>query len=438
MNKLITLLFLFSGYWVQAQITFLSLEEVLAHAKKNNTTLKVDQLNQEISHERLRAAWSSLLPQVKAFGSFDNNLSLPVQLVPAQFLGGAEGDFLKVQFGTQYTSSYGAEASLNLINVSSWKAVKSAQIGEDVATYQQQDRELTLTEQVITSYYFVLLSREAMILNDELTNAADSLLSAAQVRLDNGMIEPLEFNRVRALHLESLYYLKESAGAFKKNIDNLKILLGLSSTDSLTLSETIGLNPATSPSALTISEEQLPRYRVFQAKKDQATADVWKSKAKVLPELSLFGRVSRQTFSNGSNIFSGDQPWFDVAVVGLRAEWTIFSGLNRQSQIRQSTLQQQVSEKEFENYRLQAQNENESLKINHRVAAYGLEKYLEHYQLNVANHRIAGEKYNQGIYSIDQYVTIYQERVRSQNLYLAKLANFMIYESMIQSRNRLN
>jgi outer membrane protein TolC len=206
----------------------------------------------------------------------------------------------------------------------------------------------------------------------------------------------------------------------------------------LTLTENIGINPAASPTSLAITAQHLPRYQMLSLKQRQAHEDVLKNKAKVLPELSLYGRAMRQTFSNEFDVFSSGQAWFDVAVVGVRAEWNLFSGFNRQSQIRQSTLQLKSAEYEFENYRLQADKELEELSVNHTVAAQGVQNYLEHYQLNAVNHRIAGEKYNQGIYSIDNYVTIYQERVRSQNLYLGKLANFLIYESMIQSRNALH
>jgi outer membrane protein TolC len=438
MAKVLTLLFLISGCYAQAQTTFRSVTEALEHTRKNNPSLKADQLNQEISQERLRSAWSVLLPQVKAFGTFDNNVSLPVQLVPAQFLGGAEGDFLKVQFGTQYSSTYGAEASLSLINVSNWKNIKSASLGKEIATYQTQDKELFLTEQTIAAYYFALLSREAMVLNEELVNAADSLLSAAKVRLENGLIEPLELNRVKALYLESFQNFKDSESAFEKNMDQLKTLSGLSVSDSLILTENIGINPASSPTPLTATAQLLPRYRMLSLKQHQASEDVLKNKAKVLPELSLYGRAMRQTFSNEFNVFSSDQMWFDVAVIGIRAEWNLFSGFNRHSQIRQSTLQLKSAEYEFENYRLQADKELQDLTVNHQVSAQGVQNYLEHYQLNALNHRIAGEKYNQGIYSIDNYVTIYQERVRSQNLYLSKLASFLIYESMIQSRNALH
>ncbi|HEY0742604.1 MAG TPA: TolC family protein, partial [Chryseosolibacter sp.] len=144
---------------VGAQTTFNSLEEVIIHAKANNPGLKVETLNQQISEQRLKSAWSALLPTVRAFGTVDNNISLPVQLVPAEFLGGQEGEFAKVQFGTQFASTYGAEANLSLVNAANWKNIKANSLAKEASRHQFEDRALSLTEQVITAYYFTLLSR---------------------------------------------------------------------------------------------------------------------------------------------------------------------------------------------------------------------------------------------------------------------------------------
>jgi outer membrane protein TolC len=437
MRNVFLFILLGHGFGSIAQVQFNALDDAIAHTKANNASLKAEGVNQQISDQRLKSAWSALLPTVRAFATLDNNISLPVQLVPAEFLGGPEGEFAKVQFGTQFASTYGAEANLALINASNWKNIKATSHAKESARHQYQDRELSLTEQVITAYYFALLSRESIILNKELLNAADSLLSAAAVRLQNGMIEPLEFNRVKSLFLETETQLRESEGAYSKNMNTLKALANIGENDSLILTESIAPFTKRQSSKLSISPVQLPKYRMLSTRYAQSREELKRQQLRVLPELSVYGRYTRQAFNNDFEIFSSTQSWFDVGVVGLRAEWNIFSGFNRQSSIRQASLQLQSAQFELENYSRLSEKELEDLSINHRVASESLAKFTEHFELNAINHRIAGDKYTEGIYTIDQYVTIYQERVRSQNQYLSKLANFLIYESMIQSRNLL-
>lgn len=427
------------GTSLYGQTQFGSLQECLEYSSRNNASLKIDHLNEAISHERVKAAWAALLPQVKVFGNLDNNLSLPVQLVPAQFLGGPEGEYAQVKFGTQYNASYGAEASLSLVNVSNWKNIRSSVHARQAAASQAKDHALTIREQIITAYYFALLSREAIALNQDLVDAGDSLVTAADARLGNGLIEPLEFNRVKSLYIESLQQLRESQGAYEKNLGTLKSLCGLHENDTLVLRENIAqfMQLNHSPASLEITAQQLPGYSMLSARERQAREDLQRQRTKALPELSLFTRVSRQTFSDELNLFSSEQPWFDVAVAGLRAEWTLFTGFNRQSAVRQASLQSQIARYELDNYTAQAEKELEELRINHQVAAHGVGGYMEHYRLNATNYSIAGEKYAQGVYTIDQYVTIYQEMVRSQNQYLGQLASYLVYESIVQSRNAL-
>jgi outer membrane protein TolC len=298
---------------------------------------------------------------------------------------------------------------------------------------------MNVHEQVITSYYFALLSHEAIVLNQDLVNSGDSLLSAAEVRFSNGLIELLELNRVKSLYLESLQQLRESEGAYQKNLNVLKSLCGLHSSDTLVLTESIRqrIQESYLPTLLTTSFLRLPRHKMLSAKMFQAQEDLRRQRVKIFPELSAYARVSRQSFSDEFNFSSNTQPWYDVAVAGIRAEWNLFSGFNRQSNITQASLQLQIARNELDNYSLQAEKDLEELKINHQVAAHGVTRFLEHYRLNATNYRIAGEKYKQGIYTIDQYVTIYQETVRSQNQYLGKLANYMVYESMVNSKNAL-
>jgi outer membrane protein TolC len=427
------------SFSIQAQTKFSNLRECLDFAKANNVALKIEKLNQQVSQEKMRSAFASLLPQVRAFGSLDDNISLPVQLVPAEFVGGNEGEYAKVKFGTQFNASYGAEASISLINASNWKNVKSNSYAVDAARFQMEDRQLSITEQIIISYYSVLLSRESIRLNEDLANSADSLLDAAQSRLDNGLIETLEYNRVRAITLETRQQLHESTVAFSKSLSSLKSLSGIAETDSLILTENFEqLSQAASSGGLTTSSQHLPRYKMFQARTLQMQEELKRQRVKTLPEISLYARYSRQAFRDEFNFFESEGSWFDVAVAGLRAEWSLFTGLNRHAAIRQASIQSKIAELDLANYKSIAERELEDIRINHQLAIEGVERYQQHYLLNTMNHKIANKKYSEGVYTIDQYITIYQEVVRSQNQYLNKLANHFIYQSIVATRNSLN
>ncbi len=430
------LLLVFISFCSYSQVTINSLDDALQLMEQHSPAFHASALTDQSNAEKVSMAMSPLLPQVKAFAGFDNNVSLPVQLVPAKVLGGPEGEYARVQFGTRYSSNVGLEASLALLSLSNWKNVSAAKDARILSAHERRHKDLLATEKVVQQYYLCLLAREAITMNTELVSASDSLLKAADVRYKNGSIELLDVNRVRSLYLETSQNYEESKAWFTKNVDALKVQLGTPLTDSLVIAESITASASGRPLALEISPTDLPSYALSNAKAQQMYQESLRQQSKVLPEVSLYARYTRQSFSNEVSELT-NEPWFDVGVVGLRAEWYLFTGFNRQSAIRQSRYQKLIADTEREGSRAEAERQLHELSINHQLAFQTVSSARERYNLNLENYRIAGVKYTEGVYAIDQYVTIYQDLIQAQNNYLRSLSDFLIYEGMVEARNRL-
>ena len=437
MKRLFTIIAILLALRAPAQVTISNIDEAIVLMKKESQLVAIEQLNTRIAEERLAAARSALLPQVKAFGAFDNNISLPVQLVPAQFLGGPEGEYAKVQFGTRYSANIGAEASLPIVNVSNWKNISAAKQGVRVGEYQREENMLRLTEQVVAQYYYCLLSKEAINLNAALLAASDSLFKAASVRLAEGTIELLDYNRVRSLYLETLQRLTDSKTAYAIDTGRLKTLLGLPASDSIAIAENLNETIGTSKrSALAAQANDLPSLKLSESRLHQAQENLLRQQAKVLPEISLYARYTRQAFSQEVSEIT-EVSWFDVGVVGVRAEWNLFTGLNRRSAIKQAYYQKSIAAEEKAQAGADAAEDMRELALNHAVAIESTTNAKERFTLASQNYSLAAIKYTEGIYTIDQYINIYQELVNAHTVYLKALADFMRYESLVQSRNNL-
>jgi outer membrane protein TolC len=423
------------GTTLPAQVTITDLKACIDLVNENNPSLQSEHYFYERAAERTKSARSILYPQVRAFGTFDDNISLPVQLIPAQFIGGPEGTYAKVQFGTQFNSTFGVEATVSLFNPAGWASITAASHAKSGAKHALEEKRLTLQEQTTRAYFGSILSRESMLLNTELVSASDSLLDAATVRLKNGMIEQLDYNRVKALHLRSLQQLELSREAYIINTAALKSLLGMKQTDSLIVHA--ANFPAKDNGVRTIvayDVSALPRYNVLNTRIAETEAEEKRAKLRTLPEVNLFARYSRQSFSNDISSL-GDQSWFEVGVVGIRADWNLFTGFTRAANVRSSYLQVNALKKEAEAWRNQAENERRTLEINVETAALGAMRSDEQRRLALENYKIATIKYNEGVYSIDQLIVIYQELVDTQQLHFRNISDFLIYQSIIDTRN---
>ncbi len=103
---LISLSWLAMPLWSQ-QVVDLSLEQARAYASKHNYDLRNAAIDISTAQSKVREQVATGLPQASANISYNDNIGLPVQLVPGDFFG-QEGQDIEVQFGTRYSGSLGA------------------------------------------------------------------------------------------------------------------------------------------------------------------------------------------------------------------------------------------------------------------------------------------------------------------------------------------
>ena len=76
------------------------------------------------------------------------------------------------------------------------------------------------------------------------------------------------------------------------------------------------------------------------------------------------------------------------------------------------------------------------LLVDYRNAKSSLDSYREHYVLYQDNYALAMYKYKHDVYSTDQLLQVYGEKLRSQNRYIYAMGNYYISRSLIQLKNQ--
>ncbi|WP_210490461.1 TolC family protein [Rufibacter aurantiacus] len=434
MNKYLLFFFLLAGGRATAQVTFGSLPEATTYALQHRPDLHNADLARQVAEQGAIRAKAPLYPQVKVSGAFDDYLALPVQLIPAEFVNGEKGELVAVQFGTQYNLAFHLEAALPLVSVQAWKNRRIAQAEVQYSYYQQQDAQQRASEEIARMYYLCLLNREATALSQENLHVNDTLLLTAAERFRNGLAEPLELNRLKALQLESRQQLNDNQTVYRKNLARLKMLCGIKLKEDLQLTETLSdQETAAPPPQPTV--EALGLYRALQWRIQAAETEEQKQRLSWLPEVSMYGRFTQQAQRNAFNFTDSAYPWYQVGWVGLRAEWLLFSGFNRKAEFRRATLQKQMAVNELQHFALRAQEENEEINLSLQNAQSSLENYRQHYALYQENYTIARYKYHQDVYTVDQLLQVYTEKLKSQNFYLNAMADYYVNRALLQIKN---
>ncbi|GAB3504922.1 efflux transporter outer membrane subunit OpmH [Spirosoma knui] len=436
MNRLVLLGALGYALVGNAQTVIPTVQEALALAKRNNPELVNARRNRTVQDQQRTAIRANVLPQARVYANLDYNYALPVQLVPAEFLGGRPGEFRSLRFGLPWYLTATGEVTAPIVNRPS-----RADIGIVNQNLQLiDDQNLVLQDEISTQtarvYHATLLTRAAIGITRRNLLAADTLTQIARQRLDKGQSEPLEYNRIRSVQLTTADVLYQNELAYTRNLNQLKLLLGLAPSDSLLLTENLTIRPVDGfAPADAIPANERPQITLRLAQVELSKLQLNREKLSRWPTLSAYARYTQQAQRNAFNFLNVSQPWYTIGVTGLQFNLPIYSGGLRSSNIARARLQLKLDEAELAYERNRQQVDNEDVRNTYNQAVRSLELNRQNYEISTQNVQIALIKYRSGLFAYDQYLNVFNETLTAQNRYLNNLSNAFINQTILQIRN---
>lgn len=315
MNRFALAGFFLCSLTATAQTVITTVQEALTTVRRHNPDLVNARQNQLVQAQQRTATKAVLLPQARLFTNFDYNYALPVSLVPAEFLGGKPGEFRTLQFGLPYVLAAGVEVTVPLINRPARADLgivdQNLRITDDQTLVLQDD----ISTQTARVYHATLLTRSAIAITQRNLSAADTLTQIASERLTKGLIEPLEYNRIRSVQLTTADVLYQNELAYRRNLNQLKLLLGLTVIDSLVLTEDLSTRSLGTTSSTTLTNlVERPQITLQQARIDLARLQLNRERLQRWPTLSAYGRFTEQAQRNRINFLNANEPWYQIGV----------------------------------------------------------------------------------------------------------------------------
>lgn len=437
MNWFVLFTLLLSSLTAAAQTTVVSsVQEALTLARRSNPDLVIARQNRAVQDQQRAVGRASLLPTARLFTNFDYNYALPVQLVPAEFLGGQPGEFRSLRFGLPFFLTAGVEVTVPVIN-------RPARADQDIIAQNGQiidDQTLVLQDEISTQtariYHATLLTRSAIALTRRNRSAADTLAQIARQRLDNGLIEPLEYNRIRSVQLTTTDVLYQNELAYVRNLSQLKLLLGLTPADSLILGEELSARPDIANGlAAILATTDHPQVTLRQSRVTLSRLQLDRERGQRWPTLSAHGRYSQQAQRNQVNFLNPTERWFTIGVAGLQFNWPIYAGGLRTSNMTRARLQLQLAEMELAYERNRWQTDTDDVRNTYDQAVWSLDLNQQNYDISRQNVQIALVKYRSGLFAYDQYLNVFNEALTAQNRFLTNLSNVFINQTILQIRS---
>lgn len=414
---------------IAAQQSF-TLQQAIDYAKQHAPAFQNNKINRQIAASKNFESITKYLPKVNGTAEYKDNLYLAVTPIPAEFFGGKPGDFKNIKFGIKYNSTAGLDFSQPIIDAGTIGDILYSKEGKLLSEFQIQQATIDLKANVTKAYYNAQLNIQQVEKAIKTVERNKIILESTQVKFDNKNATKTDVNRALLNLKQAQYQQQLSQDALSQSKLFLSQQIGFPMNEQLEIAENLPLNfnPDT---IIELAEAQtIFANRIeYKSEMQQALLNKWqlrKTNMQYAPNVSFFGYVGGQGFSNDANVFA--VKWNQVSYLGLRLTMPIFDGLQKAAIAQQQKLNLTKSENnllEIEqsvNYQLQS-------------TALNLANSARNVKFQQQNINLAEEILNDVKVRYENAYAIYQEVIDAENvlkdaeiLYFTALRDYLVAE----------
>lgn len=388
MKQLFSILILIifqTGFSQENQYSF-TLDEAINFALENNRQAKNAQRDVEAAKKQKWETIATGLPQIDANIDFQNFLKQPVQLVPAEFFGGNEGEFTEVIFGTKQNMVGVATLTQKIFDGSYIVGLQSAKVYLQISENAKIKTDWEVRQNVINAYGNVLLTEESVKILENNQAILQKNLNETRAIYNNGMAEE-----------ESVEQLQITLSSIESSLKNIKRLSILAYK---MLNITMGIDISAEVSLLdnleTLTSENIDLAILELSENPENTIDyqiafndltskkllLKLERSKALPTLNGFINGGYSGFSESFTFLDRGQDWFGSSMIGISLSIPIISSGMRSAGTQRAKINLEKAEEELTEIEQQIKFQIQTAKSNYQFA-------IEDYEIKKQNLNLA-------------------------------------------------
>lgn len=417
---------------VKGQHTFHSLEEIWSYALENNPDNTAYQLQVEKAIKDKKTANSYLYPKINIGMAGQYNVEIPETPIPGEIFG-RPGETIYAKFGQTYNYTKGLSASKTLLD---WQSMFQAKIAKSNTSLAQAEKDLfeqNLKQQAAQVYYAALTAQVAVDLSEIDLSLADSTLLLTTSRFQQGLIDNLTLNQAKINKNNAFDRWEQNKQYLFENEINLKILLGLSPSDTLFLSEQIQLDESNAIEAVSPDELSL---NLFKIQTENANFATKQALARFSPKLDVVTFWGGTQFQEDFKLSMNSSSWQPNRYVGLNLSIPLFTGFANKNKYQSAKISQNIARLNYDEA-IRKSSLNDSILFNNYIRAkHSAQTAQQNLELADENVQLAYSKYSEGLIGLDNYLSVHDDYLAVENQYFSRLSDYLINKAIIQSRNK--
>lgn len=369
--------------------TVISLEQALEIALSENMSVKVADLEIKRTGYARKGTYSALYPQVSGSASYQRTIKKQVMYMDFDMssLGGGAGAGAGagaekpaapagggIEVGRWNTWSYGATASMPLVNAQLWESLKISDMDVELAVEKARSSRLQTVTQVKQAYFACLLAREVLDLNRFSYENAVRNLDQTQKKYNAQRASELDLTRAKTSVANAIPSVYDAESNVILSLWQLKAVMGIDLESNIDVSGKLSdwadhmLYDATELENMDMDRNSTMRQLAIQA--EQLASTIKLQKNANIPTLAVSFSYMVNAMTNDFKF--SEYNWSPYSYVGLSLSIPIFSGGKRASSIKQAKIQSSELD-------LQKANTERQLKISIRQYLNKMDTQMKSY-----------------------------------------------------------
>jgi len=407
------------------------LEEAYERALETNPDYQNYKINQQKAEIDFKQTKRNRLPVITGTFSGQRNIDLATTPLPGEIFG-QPGEIVETQFGQDYNYNAGITISKSLFDRSERLQIKMSEFDLRAQKVESAIFKELLLESVSLYYYTGLIATQSVQTGQRDLETANQILEITKSKHEQGLVDLSILNLARI----NVNFVKQSLNGNRQlelqSMTELKKLFGMGPSELLRLTDTVDITLPPAQKASTLRPDLSLEKMELQL--SEAETQIKLSKAARLPTLALNSYYGRQQFRDDFGLSFGSDNWSNYSYLGLNLTVPIFTGFKTKSNIKQSQLNQQIAYNEKLKAENHAQFDDLRLIADYNISLENAQSALESYELYDQNQRLAFQKYDKGLISLDAYLNDFEDYIKAENNYLESASRLYSYYSQILPR----
>lgn len=411
-----------------------TLQSCIATGLEKHPNIAINKNKVAQAHQAKKEALSAYLPQVNAEAGLDNNIKLPVQIIPEGTFGPGTPE-QEVAFGTKYSSSITGQINQTIYNQSYIQGIKAAKPNTELAELNRQKSEEEIIYDIATSYFQILVAKKQLELLESNKDRLERILNVTQLQSDVGVAKKIDVKQVQV----NLNNVLSQITLIERNVrlaeNTLKFNMGIPQEYQLEIQdESRWLDTKPAPKIHTeFHLESNYDYQMLGKQIELLDIQTKVIRDQAIPSLSAFAVYGFTGF--GNDVSTSFDPLRDFSMIGLKLNWSIFTGLRRDAQYKSAKI-------DVENAKINRSLMEQALSLQFENADAQIERAQKTIHTNESNMELAAEvydnttlQYREGVASLSDLLNAELAYRESQTNYITSLLDYYIADLDVEKTN---